>query len=341
MVFPTQHNTLLLQVSECKPASYCSDTSHVSTAFIPDLLITKNTTFLWTDQALTIHEVPETINENMQTTTTVRDSPTETKNCKRPIKSLINSLHNLHVSIPREPHKNLTNHIQLLQPLTKGTNVLFFSMTNTTSRIMRQQIVQQLLHILHQYSVERVFIQQMNEQEPFQTYAPAVPTNVLNILLDRQSQIIQFLIPNQTPPWKINTYSNLITHIRRPNISPHSLSTSPTSETPTGSRQETTNPPPIPPTFLSFDHGDHVHICFCSSIPQNTNRTIQRIAGWFQATNVGIAEIYTTVQRIRTIRKFVASPLWSLLLQYVRKWNEKIFSITQRIQHHEVFLHRN
>jgi hypothetical protein len=58
------------------------------------------------------------------------------------------------------------------------------------------------------------------------------------------------------------------------------------------------------PNFNAFDHGDHIHILFPEKFKQNTNRTITRIHNWFKATSAGIAEAYTSLQRVKSIKQY-------------------------------------
>lgn len=202
-------------------------------------------------------------------------------------------LHNLHIHIPQEPHKTLTSHIQLLQPTTPKTNALFLSTTNTTNRLLRQQIVQQLLHALPQYKVERIFIQQMNETEQFQTYPP--PHSRHNIQHNtRSADNTWFPFNNLLGKYPLTT-NNLLTHILKPTVSPHSLSTSPTSETQTGNQTDQLNQTQTPssPSIMETTYTSQ-------SVPQSHKTRTEQYRESLAGLKLRLQELQRSIQLYNT-----------------------------------------
>jgi hypothetical protein len=60
------------------------------------------------------------------------------------------------------------------------------------------------------------------------------------------------------------------------------------------------------PSFISFDHGDHIHVLFGSSGGGgNSTRTRGRITRFLSTNSAGIAESIITMQRVKHLRKFL------------------------------------
>lgn len=60
------------------------------------------------------------------------------------------------------------------------------------------------------------------------------------------------------------------------------------------------------PSFLSFDHGDHIHIIFpCAESGTNGARTRNRITTYLGASSSGIAESVVTTQIIKNLRNYL------------------------------------
>jgi hypothetical protein len=60
------------------------------------------------------------------------------------------------------------------------------------------------------------------------------------------------------------------------------------------------------PSFISFDHGDHIHVLFgCSGGGGNATRTRGRITRFLSANSAGIAEAAITMKRVKYLRRFL------------------------------------
>lgn len=92
--------------------------------------------------------------------------------------------------------------------------------------------------------------------------------------------------------------------------------------------KEELKPLPVPgirkgPTFATFDHGDHFHFIFTTRHSNNLSRTITSILQYIGASFAIIAEAHTTLQRIRSLARFI-SYLISYELRSFNKYGSRI-----------------
>lgn len=78
-----------------------------------------------------------------------------------------------------------------------------------------------------------------------------------------------------------------------------------------------TTQPGNQPQFTSYNHGDHQHITFFTQTATNATRCVKRICNFLQTKPGGVAEAYSSLQRIWTLEKFISYLLRKGISTYV------------------------
>jgi hypothetical protein len=165
-----------------------------------------------------------------------------------------------------EPLARLTSHIQIMTSNTVK-NALWISLTNTSSRIARPNIIQRILHILNQYKLSQTYIYEGTEQMPFRTYNTDDTPSLMTVLMQTEENMRHLQLQNQQPPWTFQTTVQM-THIRNPVRTTPSLFT---ENTPTTTGEVTESAP----QKQTSPHSQSLIMATTStsSFPRDTDRT--------------------------------------------------------------------
>jgi hypothetical protein len=149
------------------------------------------------------------------------------------ILSVAESIHQLRYA--PEPLATLPSHLQILHQSAKE-NSIWIQLINTSSRKTRPDLFKKILQITYQYKPVKMFVQSMTETTQPNIYETPNLQTVLTVLLSTMENIQDLQISFQIHPWNLHL-STILTHLRPSTVttSAHSLSTSPTSQTPPGS----------------------------------------------------------------------------------------------------------
>jgi hypothetical protein len=276
--------------------------------------------FIWTDQAPTKNAWPSFTSPTGQTnrlpfrryilSATSPSQPTQQIITK--VNSFLTELHFL--ATAPEPLSRLTSHLQIFS-LRDNLNFIIISLTNTSSRALRQRIFTTLMAILNLTPATMV-IQEQSKKFPVSIYSTPNQAVLLTVLLETKQNKEEHLMEN--PPeikiWEADAIELLRHH--RPPVMQTQLETMIRTECvttefaiPSSTKQDTTTSPTTTkksPTFATFDHGDHIDVIFSVRHTNNASRHLNTILNFLRATFEGSSEAHTTLQHIRFPTRFVS-----------------------------------
>ncbi|XP_023726660.1 uncharacterized protein LOC111874973 [Cryptotermes secundus] len=253
-----------------------------------------------------------------------------------------------------EPLARLNSHLQILQvhidhPPQSEMN-LIISLTNTSSRTVRQAIFLAAIRILG-ITPYTMLIQEGSTKEPLLSYSTNDASQVITVLLETKLNKEELLTSTQ-PTMDIFTtpMTELLRH-HRPALLQTQLETMIRVEAlPSTSNQPTTTSPDLyytfilhkttfdalpptskkSPTFATFDHGDHIHIVFSVRHSNNVSRHVNSILSFLKTGLSGNAEAHTSLQLIRYTTRFI-SYLIRKGISTFNKYGNKSLSIIKPI----------
>jgi hypothetical protein len=187
------------------------------------------------------------------------------------------------------------------------------SLTNTSSRIVRQKIFASALS-LPQVQPINMIIQEATMHQPPLSYDTTDPSTVMTVLLEAKEKKAHLLHDQQEENGDFLQLPlhQIFMHHRHPHKGTmlEMMLRQPTLHSPLLSTKPTSRPSPLQqkkgPSFASFDHGDHFHYIFCIKHPNNSSRTIANILEFLKIGLAGVAEANATLQRVRSLSKFLA-----------------------------------
>jgi hypothetical protein len=121
--------------------------------------------------------------------------------------------HHHHPASAPEPLLNLTSHFQILNHLL-NKNHLYISLTNTSSRKTRQELLLTAMHILQLTPKTFIYQEQTSENEYEEMATPENATLLTGLLQTKQRSTLTSPIP--LPPLKQTQLTHLLIHIRPP-----------------------------------------------------------------------------------------------------------------------------
>jgi hypothetical protein len=175
-----------------------------------------------------------------------QNSPPLSDDQQNQILNIATDIHQLRYA--PEPLATMTSHFQLLHQSQKE-NSLWISLTNTSSRKTRPDLIQKVMRVLYQYKPTKTFIQEMTQTSPHTTYQTPNVQSVITVLLSAQQEIQHMTMDFQIVPRNL-PMTTILTHIRNPitTTSQPLSSTNPTSTTQTGNPQNSPPKHQISPT---------------------------------------------------------------------------------------------
>jgi hypothetical protein len=216
-----------------------------------------------------------------------------------------------------EPLSRLTSHLQIFSLKENPTSIII-SLTNTSSRNIRQKIFMTLLTILN-LTPKTMVIQEQNEKVPPLIYTITNRGVLLTVLLETKRNETKQRLSNGKPTRNQNLGNRC--H-RNPTSSSSTSSPNSTREDDTDGECNRGIPYTfiihktgidiLPPTtkkaltFAAFDHGDHIHVIFSVRHTNNTSCHLNTILNFLHASFEGSSEAHTTLQLIRFPTRFIS-----------------------------------
>jgi hypothetical protein len=222
-------------------------------------------------------------------------SHTLTEEILNELRTFLNRTH--HASSAPEPLNKMTSHYQLHHHIL-NKNLLFISLTNTSSRKNRQEIFLRSLDILRMEPSSLIYQEQTNDRlgrdasnnksttsngpSRNKTAKRTVETNPSTSAADRFTH-------DPSLDTHMETASSFTFIIHKQAL--------PSLPNPRDKRS---------PNFAAFDHGDHYHFIYTIAQSNNAARTLTNILQYLKVSFQGTAEAHTKAQPIRFFDRFLA-----------------------------------